>query len=114
MKPLLRFTILIAILAALLAGICSLLAFSASQRHLQTCNALEVEFADTMRFASEEDIKGYLDSHYGSYVGQRLDSVDLCRVERILDDRGAIRKSEAYTTPDGALHIRIFQSEPNV
>ena len=46
------------------------------------------------------------------YIGQLLDSVDLAKVERILDNKSAILKTEAYTTPDGMLNVKVFQREP--
>ena len=83
-----------------------------AHRRLLTCNGLKVEYADAHRFVNEDDIKAWLEKEYGSYIGQRLDSVGLDRIEQILDDQSAILKSEAYTTEDGLLNIRISQRVP--
>ena len=112
MKPLVRKAILLAVCAILVAGLCVLLSVSRAQRSLVTCEGLKVEFADTHRFITEDDIKGWLEQHYGSYVGQRIDSVGLDRIEGILDEQSAILKSEAWTTGDGCLHVRISQRVP--
>lgn len=114
MKPILRYSLLSIALTAMLAGMVALLAGSASDRHLKTCKGLKVESKDSLLFVTAADVKQYLDESYGSYVGQRLDSVDLCRIEKILDERGPIFKSEAYTTPDGTLHVRITEREPRL
>ena len=55
-----------------------------------------------------------MDKYYGAYIGQRLDSIRLHQVESILDVQSAILKSEAYTTEDGLLNIRLTQREPVV
>lgn len=83
------------------------------QREL-TCGGVRVEFADDFNFVTAEDIEGYLKNGYGAYIGQRLDSVDLTKVEAVLEKKSAILKTEAYTTPDGYLNIKVFQREPSV
>lgn len=83
------------------------------QRQL-TCTGVKVEFADNFNFVTAADIESYLKKDYGAYIGQRLDSVDLLKVERILDAKSAILKTEAYTTPDGFLNVKVFQREPVV
>ncbi len=68
-----------------------------------TCAGVKVEFTDDFNFVTAKDVEGYLNKGYGSYIGQRLDSVDLRKVESVLDNKSAILKAEAYTTPDGYL-----------
>lgn len=79
-----------------------------------TCAGIKVEFADDFKFVTAKDVEGFLNKDYGTYIGQRLDSVDLAKVERILDGKGAVLKAEAYTTPDGYLQVRIRQRKPVV
>ena len=112
MKTKVRILISVAALAAL-AALCALIhAATARERALHTCEGIRVEYADDYRFVTEEDIKGYLDKHYGAYIGQRLDSIALHKVEAILDVQSAVLKTEAYTTDDGMLNIRLTQREP--
>lgn len=87
-------------------------ALSSKTRRETACTGLRVEYADELRFVSEEDVEGYLKAEYGAYIGQRLDSVDLGKIESILDCKSAILKTEAYTTPDGLLNVSIAQREP--
>lgn len=84
------------------------------RRHQVTCAGVKVEFADGFNFVTAEDIEGYLKKEYGTYVGQRLDSLDLAKVEKILAGKGAILKTDAYTTPDGYLNVKVYQREPVV
>lgn len=83
-------------------------------RALRTCEGLNVEFCEEHNFVTKDDIKAYLDEEYGAYIGQRVDSVDLHKVEAILDRRSAVLKSEAWITPDNILRVRISQREPVV
>ncbi len=76
------------------------------------CGRLEVSFSDSLRFVSEQDVREYLDSRYGSFIGERLDSVGLARIERLLESRSAIMDCEAWTTADGVLHVNITQRAP--
>jgi len=112
MKTKVRILISVAALAAL-AALCALIhAGTARERALHTCEGIRLEYADEYRFVTEEDIKGYLDKYYGAYIGQRLDSIALHKVEKILDVQSAVLKTEAYTTDDGMLNIRLTQREP--
>lgn len=112
MKSRVRILISVAALAAL-AALCTLIhAGTARERALHTCEGIRLEYADDYRFVTEEDIKGYLDKYYGAYIGQRLDSIALHKVEKILDVQSAVLKTEAYTTDDGMLNIRLTQREP--
>ena len=81
------------------------------QREL-VCGRLEVSFADSLRFVSEQDVREYLDAHYGTYVGERLDSVRLARIEQMLESRSSVTRCEAWTSDDGVLHVEVAQRAP--
>lgn len=109
--------ILTAIGGVLLAA-CLILAFTAGSkvRRAVKCTGLEVVVLDSMRnsFVSKSDVKSYLDKEYGSYIGEAIDSIDLIRVEDIVDGRSAVLKSQAYVTRDGILHVEVTQRKPVV
>lgn len=105
---LLVFASLAFVLALLLLG-----ALQRQERLQQTCTGLQVEFADDYNFVTEDDVKGYLERFYGPYIGQRVDSVNLSKIERILDVQSAVLKSEAYLRGD-VLNIRVTQRMPVV
>lgn len=98
--------------AALCTGLGFLVHVTREDRLKLSCSRLEVHFKDSLKFVTKNDIKGYLDSRYGNYIGQRLDSVDLSRIEKLIESRSAVLKSEAWTTSDGTLHISITQRAP--
>lgn len=80
------------------------------------CTGLNIEIADSSinRFVSKADIKKYLDTEFGEYIGMPLAQIDLTKVEEIIDGRSAVNKSEAFTTRDGKLNIRVTQRTPIV
>lgn len=115
MKPALRKLISLVVLAVILLCFLSLRAAVRGKRLEQTCNGVSVEFKEDWHFITEDDVKGYLDAYYGAYIGQRLDSLKLYRIEQIVDVQSAVLKSQAYVTDDdGMLHILISQRDPIV
>ncbi|MBR2063484.1 MAG: hypothetical protein IJ971_02160 [Bacteroidales bacterium] len=90
--------------------------FGVSCRAPLKCAGLNIEITDstTNSFVSAADVKKYLDREYGDYIGQPLDSIDLAKVERIVDGRSAVHKSQAFTTRDGMLNVRVTQRTPVV
>lgn len=78
------------------------------------CERLEVEFMDSLKFLTTENIKAFVDKDYGHYVGKKLDSIDLATIEKSLAARSAISESEAWITPDGVLHVSIKQRAPQL
>ena len=99
-----------------IAALLLILVIGAQRRaHAQvSCERIEVRFEDEHRFFSDEDIRSFLDKRYGVYTGQPLDSVDLGRIEALLEGQSAIRRCEAWTTDDGVLHLSILQRNPVV
>ena len=99
-----------------LAALCLMAAFGASavKRGALTCTGLEVIIRDSLEnsFVSVDDIRRYLDSESGGYMGRKLDSIDLAGIERIIDGKSAVLKSEAYCTKDGMLNISVTQRKP--
>ena len=103
--------------SAIVIGVLMLLIVLGATRRAHarvSCERIEVRFEDEHRFFSEDDIRTFLDKRYGVYTGQPLDSVDLGRIEQLLEGRSAIRSCEAWTTDDGVLHLSILQRSPVV
>lgn len=102
------------VLIAVAAGFALIAQMSARDRAVKTCDGIRVIYADALRFVSEDDVKGCLDQGYGAYIGQRLDSIQLYKVEKLLNSQSAVSDCQAYTTDDGKLNIRLTQREPAV
>lgn len=76
-----------------------------------SCTGLKVEFADSGKFVTAKDIEQRLARDYGAFIGVGLDSLDLGRMEAVIDSMGAVSKAEVYTTPDGTLNIKLRQMQ---
>lgn len=109
--------ILLGLCAAALA-LCIGCSFAAGRkvRCAVKCTGLEICIKDSMTnsFISQADVKKYLEKGYGCYTGVALDSIDLKKIEQIVDSRSAVLKSQAYVTKDGNLHVDIVQRRPVV
>ena len=114
MKKAVRITLIAAAVCLLVLACLVIHGMNERRTGQMTCAGIKVEFADDFKFVTAKDVEGFLNKDYGTYIGQRLDSVDLAKVERILDGKGAVLKAEAYTTPDGYLQVRIRQRKPVV
>lgn len=112
MKKSVRYAIDLVLILLFCAGMGLLYRRVRQEQARLVCNSLEVNFADSLHFVSEQDIREYLDANYGSYVGERLDSIRLYRIEEMLESRSAVMRCEAWTTGDGVLHLDITQRAP--
>lgn len=100
----------------LAAGMVTAFTAGVSSRRAILCKGLEIKIIDSLQnsFVTKRDIRTYIDKEYGTYIGQPIDSIDLVRIEDIVDGRSAVRKSEAYVTKDGIVHIDVTQRKPVV
>lgn len=76
------------------------------------CNSLEISFEGGEPFLKAEEVLDLLETQYGVFVGQRIQDIPLSRIEAILDESGPVKKSEAWMSGDGVLHVSITQREP--
>ena len=115
MKPLVRNILYFAALAGVAAVWIAATAASSRTRHATNCHGVTIQVLDSAsrRFVSRNDVKDYL-KDYGLYIGQRVDSVNLGKMEQILNSKSAINDSRVYITDDGTLHVDITQREPVV
>lgn len=102
--------------ALIAAALCLAYICGARQRRELKCTGLEVMIMDSTvnRFVTAEEVRKALEMQYGTYIGVAIDSIDLKKVEDIIDRKSAVRKSEAYTTMDGKLNIRVSQRKPMI
>lgn len=88
--------------------------FGAEQRKGIYCEKIEVIIKDSLinNFISVKDVKKLIDKEYGRYKGIHIDSVDLAKIENILNSKSAVENSVVYTTTDGTLNIILYQKKP--
>lgn len=80
------------------------------------CESLNIIITDSTSncFVSKADITKYLDKEYGKYKDLPLDSLNLDKIEQLLEGKSAINTAEAFTTKDGRLNIMVSQRRPAV
>lgn len=116
MKKILKY-ILVSLLAVVLAG-CLVTSYIAGieVRKPLTCKGIRIEILDSTEnsFVSASDVRRFIDRSYGNVIGEPLDSIDLTKIEHIVDSRSAVRKSQAYVTRDSLLNVKVTQRRPVV
>lgn len=109
--------ILLGICGALISA-CIVCAFLAGKRDRSEilCSKVRIIVTDSTqnRFISPQKIKSDLRKEYGKITGIPIDSLDLEKIEGIIDGKSAVLKSQAYTTKDSTLTIEISQRKPVV
>lgn len=119
MKPVFRRGLGLLLLAGCAAVWMLASSMSVRDRRARTCQGrdrLEVVVCDSLerRFVNREDVATWLENEYKSYVGLPLDSVDLRRVERLVEAHSVVRSCQAWLTDDGILHVALTQRQPVV
>lgn len=116
MKTTVRYILMILAGVVILGAMTVAVMLGKAGRQPLKCTGLNVVITDSLEndFVSKNDVKVFLDREYGQYVGLLADSLDLARMEDIIDGRSAVKKSEAYITKDGMLNIKVSQRKPAV
>lgn len=116
MKRILKYILVAAMFLAV--AFCVMLSYRAGKEAERgiICRHLDVYVADSSKnnFIRVNDIRTLLGREYGRYLGKPVDSLDLCRIEEIVDGKSAVLKSQVYVTCDSTLHIDIIQRRPYV
>lgn len=109
---------ILTICCSILLAVCIILAIVAgtNSRKVILCKEVKIEIVDSLEnsFVTKSDVKIFLDKEYGKYVGIPIDSLNLTKIEKIVDERSAVLKSQAYVTKDGLLNIKVTQRKPVV
>ena len=114
MKDALRHLIPFAIICLMLTiFVMQLLAVGFADSH-KLCEKLDVQLPGNLEFVSEEDVRGYLDKNYGVYIGRKLDSLELGKIESLLLKKNVVEDAQAWTTRDGVLHVSVTQRPPAI
>ena len=109
------------ILYSVLAGVllsCMVAAFIAGKQSRKpiVCKGIRIEILDSTEncFVTVADVRKFIDKSCGKIIGEALDSIDLVKVEKAIDSRSAVLKSEAFVTRDSILNITVTQRKPVV
>jgi cell division protein FtsQ len=116
MNKVLKYVLLSLSGALIVACMICMVLLGRAQRGQIICKNIQVHVQDSadIRFISSDEIKRSIIREYGRCIGTVLDSIDLVRIEDIVDRKSAVLKSQAYTTKDSTLHIDVTQRKPIV
>lgn len=105
--------ILAGVLALFLAtGIALALLLDRKEAGERVCTAIEVDPGNGYHFLDEEDVNRVIREGYGDCIGLGMESISLHGIERVLDNQGAVLKSQVWMTPDGVVHVNLVQRTP--
>jgi len=77
------------------------------------CGRIDISVRDSS-ILKNETVKAVINEFYGCCIGEVLDSLNLMSIENLIDSLPEVRKSEAWTTRDGVLHIKVRTYEPQL
>ncbi|MGM9790929.1 MAG: cell division protein FtsQ/DivIB [Candidatus Cryptobacteroides sp.] len=112
MKRAVRITLQSLFFLVFLTGMGTLLYLSAQKRHRISCSELRVNIVDGEKFVSAQQIDAFILRSYGVCRGERIDSIGLDRIERLICSRDEVKGCEAWVTDDGVLHVDVLQRTP--
>jgi cell division protein FtsQ len=94
-------------------GIVVLFFIFKKDRTSQVCQEFEIEFRDNATpFISKSEIQKYLAKDTIRFVGQRIDEIDLSKIESALNQNPYIQNADCYIRMNGLLVIDIAQKTP--
>ena len=112
MKRAVRITLQSLFFLVSLAGMGTRLYLSAQKRHRISCSELRVNIVDGEKFVTAQQIDAFILRAYGVCRGERIDSIGLDRIERLICSRDEVKGCEAWVTEDGVLHVDVLQRTP--
>lgn len=116
MKKVIKYSL--TVFCGILLAACIIVAFTAgvNSRKVMMCEGVKIAIKDSLEnsFVTKADVKKFIDKEYGRYIGIPIDSLNLTKIEKIVDGRSAVLKSQAYVTKDGFLNISVTQRKPVV
>jgi len=112
-KQILKKTLMGLLITGVLAG-AFLLGFE--RRRETRCVQINVTIQDSTNthFVTADAVQAYLAADYKGLMGMPGDSIDLYKIESILNSKSPILESQAYITGKGILNISITQRKPLV
>lgn len=81
---------------------------------VQLCKEVKITLLDSLhnRFVTADEVMEIMDGFMGKSTGKKIGEIDLNLTEQLLNQRSAIKVSQASITRDGVLRIDITQRKP--
>ncbi|MDR1681029.1 MAG: hypothetical protein LBS12_04505 [Prevotellaceae bacterium] len=86
------------------------------QRQRIYCRAIDVVICDSdkNRFVDATGVRRMVENENPPLLGTPLDRINTQLIEAHLNAKSAVKSTQAYTTLDGVLHVRVYQRRPVV
>ena len=109
-SKIIKITVWIALSTALV--LC--LAFANEARKALLCPGLVISIDTTgnHEFVTEKDIINIINNEFDSIIGNQLSTIDINKIESILNNNPFIKKADVYLTINGKVGINIIQRTP--
>lgn len=80
----------------------------------EVCSEVKVTLLDSAqnRFVTAEEVIGIIDGYAGQSIGKPVGEINTHIIEKLLNQRSAIKESQVSITRDGKMHINITQRKP--
>lgn len=100
----------------LAGGLTAAYLLGSNKRSNTRCIKLNIVVEDSINnhFVTFRTVKEYIEADYRQLIGVPVDSIDLHRIESILNSRNTILSSEAYITRGGVLNIDVQPRKPAI
>ncbi|MCB0480014.1 MAG: hypothetical protein KDC83_01220 [Flavobacteriales bacterium] len=98
----------------LLGGMFSLMSFSYYSRESQKYNDLQIKIDRPIKsqFITEEDVEELLQNVGFQLKDQKISSLDIQHIEKLLENNSSISSAEVYVTIDGRVVIELQERTP--
>ncbi len=80
----------------------------------EVCRSISVKLLDSAenKFVTKAEVVNIIDGFVGNVVGKRISEINVANIEKLLDRRSAINKSQVSISRNGVLHVDITQRKP--
>ncbi|MBC8172464.1 MAG: hypothetical protein H7X71_01045 [Chitinophagales bacterium] len=98
-----------------ITGVVVLTSFNSAKQKNLPCPAVEIsiDHENGIFFLEESDITSMLVKQFGdSVTGDNIKTIQLSRIENIIETNAFVKDAETFLDMQGTLHINIIQKEP--
>jgi cell division protein FtsQ len=94
--------------------IIALLGFVEHERNVMSCKSIEITIdnSNEMYFVDEQDILDIVKLNGDSVIGQEMGSIDVSKLEKIINRHPSVENAHVYKTIDGIIKFEIKQRTP--
>jgi cell division protein FtsQ len=88
--------------------------FVSSKQQALVCHDVQIKVCDSVvsHFISPAMVSSILSRDTVKIIGERMENLNMYRLEQLLSMHSVIREAEVFSSIDGVLHINIYQRRP--